>query len=177
LTSIASPNRSGDGEGRVILARVDLNFYRFRTRWEVAASPADVFTALEAVEQYPEWWPEVRAVEHLDEDRYRIRVRSLLPYDLNFMGTQSDKDPQAGVLSMRMEGDLDGFSRWTTTPHGGRTAVTFVEEVVANKALLRRLAVLGRPAFRANHALMMRHCRSGLRACLAGMLLARPGDE
>jgi uncharacterized protein YndB with AHSA1/START domain len=154
---------------------VDLNFYRFRTRWDVDAPPADIYAALEAIEQYPEWWPEVRAADRLGEARYRMRVRSLLPYDLNFVGTRSERDPRTGVLGMRMEGDLDGFSRWTITPLGGGATVTFNEEVVANKALLRRLAVLGRPAFQANHALMMRHCRSGLRDCLAGMHLARTG--
>ena len=40
--------------------------------------------------------------------------------------------------------------------------------MVANKALLRRLAPIARPAFRANHALMMRHGERGLRTYLAG---------
>ena len=156
---------------------MDLNFYRIQTRWEIDAAPADVYAALEAIEQYPEWWPEVRAVDRLDEDRYGMRVRSLLPYDLNFVGIQSERDPRTGVLGMRMKGDLDGFSRWTITPLGSRTTVTFNGEVVANNALLRRLAVLGRAAFQANHALMMRHCRSGLRTCLAGMRVARATDD
>jgi hypothetical protein len=160
-----------------ILTAVKGNFYRFRSRWDVDAPEPDVFAALDAMEQYPEWWQEVRAVERLDAGKYRLHVRSLLPYDLTFIGTEWERDAQAGVLSIRMEGDLEGFSRWTISPGGSMTTVTFDEEVVANKTLLRRLSLVGRPAFKWNHALMMRHCRSGLRACLAGIRLARSDDD
>jgi len=155
---------------------VNFNFYRFRTRWDVDAPLPDVYTALEAMDQYPEWWREVRAAERLPDDKYRLRVRSLLPYDLNFIGTEWERDPTAGILSIRMEGDLKGFSRWKLSPNGSMTTVTFEEEVVANKPLLRRLSVVGRLAFKWNHALMMRHCRTGLRACLSGIRLARANE-
>jgi len=153
--------------------RMDLNFYRFRSSWEVEAEPADVYRALDGMDEYPQWWHEVRAVERLAENKYRIRVRSLLPYDLIFIGTEWERDPEAGILSIRMEGDLEGFSRWTISPSGSTTTVTFDEEVTANKRLLRRLSLVGRPAFKWNHALMIRHCQSGLQACLAGIRLAR----
>lgn len=152
---------------------MNLNFYRFRTRWDVDAPLSDVYAVLEAMDHYPEWWREVRAAERLADDKYRLQTRSLLPYDLNFIGTEWERDPTAGILSIRMEGDLEGFSRWTLLPNGSMTTVTFDEEVVANKPLLRRLSVVGRPAFKWNHALMMRHCRAGLRACLAGIRVAR----
>lgn len=161
----------------LILGPVDLNFYRFQTTWDVDAPSKDVFAALEAIEHYPQWWREVRAAEPLDDERYAMKVRSILPYDLDFVGTRWEKDQGAGILSMRMSGDLDGFSRWTIAARGSQTTLTFDEEVVAQKPLLRRLAAVGRPAFQWNHALMMRHCRSGLRACLAGIRLARAGGE
>ena len=156
---------------------VDLNSYRFRSGWEVDAPPADVYRVLEAVDQYPEWWLEVRATQRLADDRYRFRIRSLLPYDLAFVGTQWERDPRAGVLSIRMEGDLEGCSRWTISPKGSLTTVTFDEEVEVRKSLLRRLAVIARPAYKWNHAVMMQHCRSGLRACLAGMRLADSRED
>jgi hypothetical protein len=51
--------------------------------------------------------------------------------------------------------------------------ITFNEDVVTTKAALNRLAPIVRPAYRANHALMMAHGRTGLRTFLAGYALAR----
>ena len=56
------------------------------------------------------------------------------------------------------------------------TAV-FEEEVTATKALLRYLAPVARPAFRANHTLMMRHGQAGLRVYLAGYAAAGAVDR
>jgi hypothetical protein len=67
-----------------------------------------------------------------------------------------------------MRGDLEGFSRWTIEPERSGTLVTFEEEVIARKESLRRLAVVARPFFRWNHAVMMRHGRRGLGVYLAG---------
>jgi hypothetical protein len=72
------------------------------------------------------------------------------------------------VLEAKLTGDLEGFSRWTITATGSGADLLFEEEVVTTKALLRRLAPIARPAFRANHALMMRHGERGLRTYLAG---------
>jgi hypothetical protein len=85
-----------------------------------------------------------------------------------FTTHQTRRDPQARVLEARLTGDLEGFSRWTIQDFAEGARATFEEEVVANKALLRRLDPLARPAFRANHKLMMKHGEDGLRTFLAG---------
>ena len=54
-----------------------------------------------------------------------------------------------------------------------RTRCVFDEHVVTNKGLLDRLAVVARPAFKANHTLMMRHGEAGLRTFLAGYRMGR----
>lgn len=153
---------------------MDPNLYRFRSTWHLDAPADDVYTALERLHDYPAWWPEVRDADRLDEDRFRLRCRSTLPYDLVFTSTQERRDPVERVLQARLAGDLDGYSRWTVTavPTGGTDAV-FDEEVVATKGLLRRLALVARPAFQANHAVMMRHGRAGLRTYLAGWQAGR----
>ena len=99
----------------------------------------------------------------------------MLPYDLVFTTHQTRRDPQARVLEAHLAGDLEGFSRWTIQefPEGSRA--TFEEEVVANKKLLQRLDPVARPAFRANHKLMMKHGERGLRTYLAGY--ARAGTD
>jgi hypothetical protein len=73
----------------------------------------------------------------------------------------------ARVLEATLSGDLDGFSRWTITAVDGGTVAVFEEEVETTKRALRLLAPVARPAFRANHWLMMRHGQAGLQARLS----------
>jgi hypothetical protein len=153
---------------------MDLNRYRFRSRWRLDAPAATVFGVLGALETYPAWWPEIRLAEAIDPDSMRLTARSLLPYDLEFVSHQAKRDPGAGVLEATLAGDLEGFSRWTIRSEGSSTVAVFDEEVVTNKALLRRLAFVARPAFRANHTLMMSHGQQGLRTYLAGHLWEPP---
>jgi hypothetical protein len=145
-----------------------MHTYRFQSTWQVDAAPGDVYEALRVVDDYPAWWPQVCRADRVDDATYDIVVRSCLPYDLSFRSTRSREDPTARVLEAAMSGDLDGFSRWTATASNGGTFLVFEEEVVARKALLRRLAVVARPAFVANHEVMMRAGCRGLRAYLAG---------
>ena len=145
------------------------NRYEFLNHWSVDAAPDSAYTALEALDRYPRWWPEVREVRQVSDQAYALRCRSVLPYDLVFVTHESKRDPVNRILEARLSGDLEGFSRWTITPAaGGGADLLFEEEVVTTKALLRRLAPIARPAFRANHALMMRHGERGLRTYLAG---------
>ena len=83
------------------------------------------------------------------------------------MATERVRDPGAGVLEIAMRGDLAGWARWTVRARGGGTRAVFEQDVEVRKPLLRRLALLGRPLFLANHALMMRAGRRGLAAWLA----------
>ncbi|MEV6014197.1 MULTISPECIES: SRPBCC family protein [unclassified Streptomyces] len=145
---------------------MDWTHYRFRAVWELPAPPADVYAALERAETYPSWWPQVREVTPVDERTAVIRIRSVLPYDISITAHEARRDPGAGVLEMRMSGDLDGWARWTLTAAGPGTRARYDQEVHVTTPLLRRLAVPGRPFFRANHALMMRAGRRGLRARL-----------
>lgn len=149
---------------------MDLQHYRFASTWGLAAAPPVVFRALHEVADYPAWWPQVRRAQRVDDATYDMVVRSLLPYDLVFRSTRSVEDPAGGVLEAALTGDLAGFSRWTVTADGAGSQALFEEEVVAHKALLRRLAVVARPAFVANHALMMRAGQRGLGAYVAGRL-------
>ena len=152
---------------------MDPNFYSFRSQWPLPAPVDDVFLALSDLGDYPTWWPEVRTVRQVSEDCAELVCRSFLPYELVFTSRQSRKDREAGVLEAALEGDLAGFSRWTITADGAGTLAVFEEEVTAEKGLLRKLARVARPAFQANHAIMMRHGRQGLRTYLAGMALVR----
>ncbi|BAC74529.1 polyketide cyclase [Streptomyces avermitilis] len=147
---------------------MDWSHYRFRSLWALPAPPARVYAALERVEDYPRWWPQVREVTRLDEDCGVIRIRSLLPYDMTFTARDVRHDTAAGILEITMTGDIDGWARWTVTAGGPGTLARYDQEVDVRKPLLRRFAVPGRPVFRANHALMMRAGQRGLLAHLDG---------
>lgn len=142
--------------------------YSFRSVWTLSAPAGDVYQALARLTDYPMWWPEVKEVLPRSHDEYELRCRSLLPYDLVFTTHQTRRDAQARVLEASLTGDLDGISRWTIQEFPDAARATFEEEVVATKALLRRLDPLGRPFFRANHTRMMRNGERGLRTFLAG---------
>lgn len=148
---------------------MDWSHYRFTSVWDVPAPPDTVFAALERAEDYPRWWPQIREVTRVDDTTGTTRVRAFLPYDLVVTVRQSRRDPVARVLEAAMTGDLDGWVRWTVTPYAGGSRATYEQEVDVRRPLLRRLAVPGRPVFRANHALMMRAGRRGLTARLQGV--------
>lgn len=156
---------------------MNLNSYQFQTKWAFTAPPDHVYLALAQLDDYPAWWPEVRAVRRVDDASRRITCRSVLPYSLNFVSSYARQDRDAGILEARLSGDLDGFSSWTISATSEGCYAVFDEQVTAHKALLRKLALVARPAFRLNHALMMRHGLRGLNAYLAGMRLGLADPE
>jgi len=147
--------------------------YEFQSVWAMAAPPGDVYDALEELGDYPLWWPEVKEAERIDDTSYRLRCRSILPYDLRFVTEQARRDRDAGILEANMEGDLEGFSRWTISPTEQGSKLVFDEVVITNKRMLDLLAPIARPAFKANHTLMMRNGKRGLTAYLGGFRRGR----
>lgn len=140
--------------------------YRFRSVWQLAAPPEAVYAVLECAEEYPRWWPQVREVVPVDDVTGTARFRSFLPYDLVVTAEARRRDPDARVLEVALRGDLEGWARWTLTSRGPGTRALYEQEVEVTSPLMRRLAVPGRPVFRANHALMMRAGERGLAAHL-----------
>ncbi|EPH40698.1 SRPBCC family protein [Streptomyces aurantiacus] len=141
---------------------MDWCHYRFRSVWNLPAAPEAVYAVLEQAQDYPRWWPQVRAVTPLGEHGGTARLRSLLPYDLLITAEERRHDPDRGILEITMTGDLEGWARWTLTAADGGTRARYDQEVDVRKPLMRRLAVPGRPLFLLNHALMMRAGRRGL---------------
>ncbi|MGW1846449.1 SRPBCC family protein [Streptomyces sp. NPDC001966] len=145
---------------------MDWSHYRFVSIWDLPAPPDAVYEILERADDYPRWWPQVREVTPVDGSTGTTRIRSLLPYDLVMTVRERRRDRRAGVIEATLSGDLDGWVRWTVTPHGGGSRAVYEQEVEVHRRLMRLLAVPGRPVFRANHALMMRAGRRGLTARL-----------
>ncbi len=64
------------------LAPMNLNSYQLQTKWAFTAPPDHVYLALAQLDDYPAWWPEVRAVRRVDDASRQITCRSVLPYNL-----------------------------------------------------------------------------------------------
>ena len=142
--------------------------YRFRSTWRLTDPVEVVWDVLEAVPAYPSWWPQVRSVSIVELAAVRVTCRSALPYSLVFTSRPARREPSAGVLEARLDGDLEGWSRWTLIDDGsGGTVAVFDEEVVVNRPLLRAIEPVARPVLRLNHRWMMRGGRRGLAAFLA----------
>jgi hypothetical protein len=165
---VAAAARLKGAGRRLTLARVRLHHYSFASTWEVDASPRDAYDVLHDIGDYPAWWPEVKEVWRRSDDEVDVRCRSLLPYDLRFTMRRRREDAESLVLEVALSGDLEGYTRWIVSPSGEGSRLSFTEEVVTNKKVLNRLALVARPAFRFNHTLMMRHGQAGLTTYLAG---------
>jgi hypothetical protein len=141
--------------------------YRFVETWKVGVPGPVVYDVLADLSAYPQWWPQVRSVEQIDDDSARVVCRSLLPYSLRFDLHRARDDRRAGVLEARLLGDLDGWARWTVLSADTRTVLLYQQQVTTPGWLLRSLERLGRPLLELNHAWMMRSGRLGLQARLA----------
>ena len=157
--------------------------FRFQHTWLVPAGPAVTFAALADVDAYPRWWPQVRQVRRIDADSGHAYVRSLLPYTLDLVLTREVEDADAGVLRVRIGGDLEGWSEFRLepaqrdphTPAGAATVARYAQEAVVTTHGLDRLTPVAAPVLRLNHTWMMRAGERGLAAWLAGP--ARRGES
>lgn len=148
--------------------------FRFQHTWVVPAGTAATFAALADVDAYPRWWPQVRRVHRIDADSGHAYVRSLLPYTLDLVLTREVEDADAGVLRVRLGGDLEGWSEFRLEPatrarHAPADAVTlarYAQEAVVTARGLDHLTPVAAPVLRLNHAWMMRAGERGLAAWL-----------
>ncbi|MTD57372.1 SRPBCC family protein [Amycolatopsis pithecellobii] len=143
-----------------------LNDYRFRDTWFLPAPRRAVFDAVVDVENYPRWWPDVRAVRRIDDDTAELVCRATLPYGLVIRMRRAEQNVSTGRLRVHLEGDLEGSLAASVLRHPAGTTLEITQRVQVRKPLLRKLAPVARPLFLANHAVMMRRGRTGLRARL-----------
>lgn len=138
--------------------------YEFTDTWLVAAPVDAVAEVLVDLEQYPRWWPQVRAVAKLGPDTAWVRCRSTLPYTLDLVLDAVSRTPP--VVEVALSGDLSGYARFTLTSEAGGTRLAFEQRVTVG-GLLALASYVGRPVLSWNHARMMAGCRAGLGAATA----------
>jgi quercetin dioxygenase-like cupin family protein/uncharacterized protein YndB with AHSA1/START domain len=156
-----APVAAQRGFARAVLALASIGErsfgeYAFVDEWDVDAPADSVFNALADARTYPDWWRPVYkdveadgplAVGQLSRQHFKGR----LPYHLRTSSRIVRFEPPF-VVEAEVEGDLRGRGVWTLTPTGPeRTHVRFDWRVFADKALLRVLTPVLRPALRWNH--------------------------
>ncbi|EDY43663.1 LOW QUALITY PROTEIN: polyketide cyclase/dehydrase superfamily protein, partial [Streptomyces sp. SPB074] len=110
--------------------------YRFHSRWLLPAEPRRVYAVLARPQEYPRWWPQVRAARAAPDGRSgSARVRSVLPYDLRVSirelpGPSREPSPGGvGVLWVAVDGDIRGELGWRLRPWGAGTLAEFEQRV------------------------------------------------
>ena len=154
---------------RAALEKEDGVDFELVTRWRIAAPLNVVWDALTDVEDWPSWWPYVRAVRTVrqgDEDGVgrvrRIEWRTRLPYEI-VIEVETIEVVRHARLRGRSRGQLVGEGTWLLRPHDGGTEVTYVWQVRLAKRWMRRLAPLLAPVFRWNHDQVRRSGEAGLK--------------
>ncbi|CAN5803040.1 SRPBCC family protein [soil metagenome] len=148
---------------------MNLNVYEFHAQWTVPADFDTTFAVLRDLRTYARWWPEVKSVIPVNEDRAVVLIMGVLPYSLEFLMDKVVDDASTGVLRAGLSGDLEGFSSWTVKPEGSGCRLIYEQQVEVTKRLLQVLAPVARPLFRLNHHLMMSRGEKGLRSYLASI--------
>jgi uncharacterized protein YndB with AHSA1/START domain len=141
--------------------------------WRIAAPRARVWEALKHPPEWPRWWPYVKAVDELDAGdaeglgaRYRFHWASRLPYSIRLLTTVTEIRKPERIVACA-EGDLSGTGTWALEDAGADTAVRYTWSVDLDRAWMRALLPMLRPAFAWNHNAVMSAGEAGLRRYVA----------
>ena len=139
--------------------------YRFSASYTVQAPRDRVHAALVDLENYCDWWTQVRGVAKIDDDTALVVCRSVLPYDLELVLTAVSRT--VDLLEVQVEGPICGYARYQLVEAGpGVTSLRFEQEVRAESRLMVLASYVARPLLVWNHHRMMRGSEQGLRALL-----------
>jgi len=135
--------------------------YLFVDRWFVPAQVEDVYDAIGAPLDYPNWWGDVFPEVGGDDGpprpgrRNAFTARGFLPYKLHFVGEVTEAERPRTIV-MRLEGDFEGGGAWTFEEVEGGTSAVLDWRPIVQKAGVKHLTPVLRPLFRANHNWTMR---------------------
>ena len=156
------------------------NEYHFVTTWTVHATAEEISAVLGDAPGLARWWPSVYlAVQEIERGdalgvgkRVELWTKGWLPYTLRWTFRVTESDPPLG-FRIDAEGDFVGRGIWTlqqrdgSTDDGPVTLVTYDWLILAEKGILRRLSLVMKPIFAANHRWAMARGEESLRLELA----------
>ena len=151
--------------------------YRFVTTWKIEAPLGHVYDAIYHSSRWPDWWRGAERVEQLyagDEKGIgsilRYTWKSRLRYGLIFEAHATHIEPLT-VLEASINGDLEGYGRWSFSEEGNVTTVRYEWHVRTTKRWMNFLAPVARAVFARNHHALMQSGAEGLARLLDARLL------
>lgn len=137
--------------------------------WRIPAPIEQVWQVLREPQHWPSWWPYVLALSELEAGaatgvgaRHLVTWTSRLPYSLRLTTVVTEVVAPTRI-EIAASGDLVGAGTWSLQPAGDRlTLVEYRWRVHLDKAWMRWLAPLLRPAFAWNHQAVMAAGETGL---------------
>jgi uncharacterized protein YndB with AHSA1/START domain len=147
--------------------------YSFEDVWRIPVPREIAWRMVDDVANWPAWWPDYRLTEvispvrHGAGARWHVRVKSDLPYTVDFHFTVLQHDPPRYVKT-RVEGFFTGEIDWTLEEDGpDATRMTLRERTQTTWLLVNLTARLGgRRLLERNHAAAMRRGEEGMKAAL-----------
>lgn len=157
--------------------------YQFTDVWTIPADIELAWKMVDDVANWPIWWPDYRFTEVVTEvkhgvgSRWHARVKSDLPYTLDFHFTVLVHESPRYVRT-RVDGFFQGEIDWRLEELTSQmTRMTLHEETETTWALINLAAKLGgRRLLVSNHKSAMRRGESGMKAALARGYVPRDLD-
>jgi hypothetical protein len=157
--------------------------YRVGHRWRIEGPIDLVFHYLSQTRTYPEWWPAILAAHTDDTEvkvgaRVRVRVKSALPYSLDWDCTVTRVEPPhvmdiATDLVLGGRFRLDGMTYLRLREDGAYVEVVQEEEFWARQRLPAPLRAVAGRLFAYNHAVAAAPGERGLQRVVRAALAAR----
>jgi hypothetical protein len=147
--------------------RIAAHRYTFLSDWELPVEPVAAFSVLRDLWSYPNWWPEFKRADRINDETGLFALRSALPLTLTFTLRREIEDEARGLLAATASGDIEGSVEWLLEPiDASATIAHFTEEVTLKHPLARHTDFALRPLLNWNHAAAMRSGHRGLVSCL-----------
>lgn len=136
--------------------------YSFISNWKVKAPIEEIWKLIYDSEKWPDWWDGVVSVIETEKGDERgigslrnYKMRSPMGYTLSFSMELTERiDLQ--MLKGNAYGDLVGTGAWIFKQTGDETDIQCQWHVSTTKWWMNTFAFILRPAFRYNHAAVMR---------------------
>jgi len=133
--------------------------FPFDDAFTVAASPQRCWEALSDTDRYTDWWPWLRTLDTEDGltpgGSARGVIKAPLPYTLTVEIRIGAVVP-GRRLDAVIDGDLAGPARLELAERSGGTSLHLSWDLELRAAMLRRLAVVGRPLMLWGHDRIVR---------------------
>ncbi len=122
-------------------------------RYRLPLTPGEVWARVSSVDEYPSWWPWLRAFDGADlvaGAMWSCEVRPPLPYSVRFVLTVGETVPERSVAAT-VRGDIVGTAMIEIEPQVDGSEVHLVADLGPDNRALRMMSVAARPLVRFGH--------------------------